>query len=246
MACSMTRWRPGSGEPPSRSIRPRGTSAIVSRGPVADVADAAGPAAAYVGRPYAGDRAIAGARGRGACRRDGPGRPRGARPASRAPSLTASCPSVSTTCASSGAARSPDGSGAGVLSTGYTLLVRRPVGVVGASRRGTSPFIMAIWKLGPALAAGTVSSPAPRPCRRLRLAEIAAGRGCCRCPQRSPRRRCIGSAPVEHPGCDASITGSSRARAGGDAAAAPSTSGCTSSSAARHRRWCSQTPTSPR
>jgi betaine-aldehyde dehydrogenase len=54
-----------------------------------------------------------------------------------------------------GAARSLDGTGAGTLSSGYTsLLVRRPLGVVGSIAPWNFPLIMAIWKLGPAVAAG--------------------------------------------------------------------------------------------
>ncbi|MFZ4485716.1 MAG: aldehyde dehydrogenase family protein, partial [Candidatus Nanopelagicales bacterium] len=53
-----------------------------------------------------------------------------------------------------GSARSLDGTGAGVLSQGYTsMLVRRPIGVVGSIAPWNFPFIMAIWKMGPALAA---------------------------------------------------------------------------------------------
>jgi acyl-CoA reductase-like NAD-dependent aldehyde dehydrogenase len=53
------------------------------------------------------------------------------------------------------AARSLEGTGAGVLSTGYTsLLVRRPIGVVAAITPWNFPFLMAVWKAGAALAAG--------------------------------------------------------------------------------------------
>ncbi|MEU0518686.1 aldehyde dehydrogenase family protein [Streptosporangium sp. NPDC006007] len=80
-----------------------------------------------------------------------------------------------------GAARSLEGTGAGVLSSGYTsVLVRRPVGVVGSIAPWNFPLVMAVWKLGPALAAGnaTVIKPAPRtPGTTLRLAELFAGAG---------------------------------------------------------------------
>lgn len=80
-----------------------------------------------------------------------------------------------------GAARSLEGSGAGVLSSGYTsMLVRRPIGVVGAITPWNFPMIMAIWKLGPALAAGNtiVIKPAPlTPRTTLRLAELAIEAG---------------------------------------------------------------------
>lgn len=73
-----------------------------------------------------------------------------------------------------GAARSLDGTGAGNLSTGYTsLLLRRPVGVVGSITPWNFPLIMAIWKLGPAVAAGNavVIKPAP-PTPRTTLALV--------------------------------------------------------------------------
>lgn len=64
-----------------------------------------------------------------------------------------------------GGARSLDGTGAGVLSAGYTsLLVRRPIGVVGSIAPWNFPLVMAVWKLGPAVAAGNgvVIKPAPQ------------------------------------------------------------------------------------
>ena len=80
-----------------------------------------------------------------------------------------------------GSARSLEGSGAGVLSEGYTsMLVRRPLGVVGGIAPWNFPLVMAIWKLGPALAAGNtmVLKPAPQtPSSTLRLAELAAEAG---------------------------------------------------------------------
>jgi betaine-aldehyde dehydrogenase len=80
-----------------------------------------------------------------------------------------------------GSARSLAGTGAGILSRGYTsLLVRRPIGVVGGIAPWNFPFVMAIWKMGPALAAGNtmVLKPAPgTPRSTLRLAELAAEAG---------------------------------------------------------------------
>ena len=77
-----------------------------------------------------------------------------------------------------GAARSLDGTGAGVFSDGYTsMLVRRPVGVVGRIAPWNFPLVMAVWKVGPALAAGNtvVIKPAPQtPGTTLRLAELFA------------------------------------------------------------------------
>ncbi|MFC4057551.1 aminobutyraldehyde dehydrogenase [Planomonospora corallina] len=80
-----------------------------------------------------------------------------------------------------GAARSLEGTGAGVLSAGYTsVLVRRPVGVVASITPWNFPLVMAVWKAGPALAAGNavVIKPAPRtPGTTLRLAELLARAG---------------------------------------------------------------------
>ncbi|MEV8632835.1 aminobutyraldehyde dehydrogenase [Streptosporangium sp. NPDC051023] len=80
-----------------------------------------------------------------------------------------------------GAARSLEGTGAGVLSSGYTsVLVRRPVGVVGSIAPWNFPLVMAVWKIGPALAAGNavVIKPAPQtPGTTLRLAELFAAAG---------------------------------------------------------------------
>lgn len=80
-----------------------------------------------------------------------------------------------------GAARSLEGSGAGVFSPGYTsVLLRRPVGVVGSIAPWNFPFVMAVWKVGPAVAAGNavVIKPAPQtPRTTLRLAELFAKAG---------------------------------------------------------------------
>ncbi len=80
-----------------------------------------------------------------------------------------------------GAGRSLEGTGAGVLSAGYTsMLIRRPIGVVGGIAPWNFPLIMGIWKFGPALAAGNtvVLKPAPAtPRTSLRLAELALEAG---------------------------------------------------------------------
>ena len=80
-----------------------------------------------------------------------------------------------------GAARSLEGSGAGELSKGYTsMLVRQPIGVVGSIAPWNFPFIMGVWKIGPALAAGNavVLKPAPlTPRSSIRLAELASEAG---------------------------------------------------------------------
>lgn len=80
-----------------------------------------------------------------------------------------------------GAARSLDGTGAGSLSEGYTsIITRRPIGVVAGITPWNFPLIMAIWKAGPALAAGNsvVLKPAPTtPRTTLRIAELAREAG---------------------------------------------------------------------
>ncbi len=79
------------------------------------------------------------------------------------------------------AARDVHGSHAGEYLTGYTSMFRRePVGVVGQIAPWNYPLMMAIWKIGPALAAGctTVLKPAPTtPITSLMLAELAAEAG---------------------------------------------------------------------
>lgn len=80
-----------------------------------------------------------------------------------------------------GAARALDGTGAGVFSAGYTsMVVRRPLGPIAAICPWNFPLIMAIWKVGAALAGGNtvVLKPAPTtPRSSLRLAELAARAG---------------------------------------------------------------------
>lgn len=116
-----------------------------------------------------------------------------------------------------GAARSLEGSGAGQLSQGYTsMLVRRPLGVVAGIAPWNFPFIMAIWKLGPALAAGNtvVLKPAPQtPSSTLRLAQIACEAGLPAGVLNVVTGGAeVGNALVEHPDVAmVSITGSSRA-----------------------------------
>src|SRR5262245_53800300 len=79
------------------------------------------------------------------------------------------------------AARSLHGTAAGEFSTGYTsMLLRRPVGVVAAIAPWNFPFVMAVWKVGAALAAGctVVLKPAPAtPRSAIRLAELALEAG---------------------------------------------------------------------
>jgi betaine-aldehyde dehydrogenase len=77
-----------------------------------------------------------------------------------------------------GAARCLEGRSAGEYVSGYTSIIRRePVGVVGQIAPWNYPLMMAIWKIGPALAAGNtvVLKPAETtPLSVLKLAEYAA------------------------------------------------------------------------
>ncbi|GAB4578263.1 MAG: gamma-aminobutyraldehyde dehydrogenase [Anaerolineales bacterium] len=79
------------------------------------------------------------------------------------------------------AARDVHGSHAGEFLGGFTSIFRRePVGVVGQIAPWNYPVLMAIWKLGPALAAGctVVLKPAPgTPLTSLMLAEMCAEAG---------------------------------------------------------------------
>ncbi len=77
--------------------------------------------------------------------------------------------------------RRQDGVASGEYVSGYTSLIRRePIGVVGAITPWNYPFMMAIWKLAPALAAGNavVIKPAPNtPITTIELAKIAIESG---------------------------------------------------------------------
>ncbi|MDQ1702742.1 MAG: betaine-aldehyde dehydrogenase [Frankiaceae bacterium] len=77
-----------------------------------------------------------------------------------------------------GAARCMEGRAAGEYVEGYTSIIRRePVGVIGQIAPWNYPLMMAIWKIGPALATGNavVLKPAPTtPMSTLRLAQLAA------------------------------------------------------------------------
>jgi 1-pyrroline dehydrogenase len=112
-----------------------------------------------------------------------------------------------------GGARLLEGRAAGEYLTGYTSMLRRdPVGVVASICPWNYPLMMAVWKFGPALAAGcpVVLKPSElTPLSTLKLAELLApvlpegvfnvvtGAGD------------VGAALVEHPGVDmVSLTGS--------------------------------------
>jgi betaine-aldehyde dehydrogenase len=75
-----------------------------------------------------------------------------------------------------GAARCLEGRASGEYLSGYTSMIRRePVGVVGQIAPWNYPLMMAIWKIGPALAAGNtiVLKPAETtPMTTLKLAEL--------------------------------------------------------------------------
>ena len=77
-----------------------------------------------------------------------------------------------------GAARLLEGKSAGEYIKGYTSMIRRePIGIVAGICPWNYPLMMAVWKLGPALAAGNVQilKPAEQtPLSLLRFLELAA------------------------------------------------------------------------
>ncbi|MDX2162609.1 MAG: gamma-aminobutyraldehyde dehydrogenase [bacterium] len=81
----------------------------------------------------------------------------------------------------SAAARDTHGHSAGEYAKGFTSIYRRePVGVVGQIAPWNYPLMMAVWKIGPALAAGctVVLKPAPgTPVTSLMLGELTAEAG---------------------------------------------------------------------
>jgi betaine-aldehyde dehydrogenase len=112
-----------------------------------------------------------------------------------------------------GAARNLEGKAAGEYLEGYTSWIRREaVGVIGQVAPWNYPLMMAVWKIGPALATGNtiVLKPAPTtPVSTLKMAEYAA--------EILPKGvlnvvaggNDAGAAMVEHPGVDmVSLTGS--------------------------------------
>jgi aminobutyraldehyde dehydrogenase len=76
-----------------------------------------------------------------------------------------------------GAARQLEGKSAGEYIEGYTSMIRRePLGIVGGICPWNYPLMMAIWKMGPALAAGNVQILKPSeqtPLSLLRFAQLA-------------------------------------------------------------------------
>ncbi|MDQ3434380.1 MAG: aldehyde dehydrogenase family protein, partial [Actinomycetota bacterium] len=77
-----------------------------------------------------------------------------------------------------GACRVMEGKAAGEYLEGYTSIVRRePIGVIGQIAPWNYPLMMAVWKIGPALATGNtvVLKPAETtPMSALKMAELAA------------------------------------------------------------------------
>jgi 1-pyrroline dehydrogenase len=76
-----------------------------------------------------------------------------------------------------GAARNLEGKSTGEYIKGYTSMIRRePVGIVGGICPWNYPLMMAVWKLGPALAAGNLQILKPSeqtPLSLLRFVELA-------------------------------------------------------------------------
>ena len=76
-----------------------------------------------------------------------------------------------------GAARHLEGQSAGEYIAGYTSMIRRePLGIVGGICPWNYPLMMAVWKLGPALAAGNCQILKPSeqtPLSLLRFAQLA-------------------------------------------------------------------------
>ena len=117
-----------------------------------------------------------------------------------------------------GAARILEGKSAGEYMKGFTSMIRRePVGVIGQVTPWNYPLAMAIWKIGPAIAAGNTVVLKPSdttPVATIRLAEIIGASGALPdgvlnviCGDRS-----TGKLVVEHPTPQmVAITGSVRA-----------------------------------
>src|SRR5881227_1189540 len=76
-----------------------------------------------------------------------------------------------------GAARNLEGKSAGEYIEGYTSMIRRePIGIVGGICPWNYPLMMAVWKMGPALAAGNLQILKPSeqtPLSLLRFVQLA-------------------------------------------------------------------------
>ena len=148
------------------------------------------------------------------------------------------------------AGRFLEGRAAGEYMEGYTSMLRRePLGVIGSIAPWNYPLNMATWKVAPALAVGNTVVLKPSeltPYTALRLAELAAdvlppgvlnvvcGQG-----------ETAGVALVAHPDVRDGVAHRLGGGGQGDrqGVVGDARSGCTSSSAARHRWSCSTTPT---
>jgi 1-pyrroline dehydrogenase len=112
-----------------------------------------------------------------------------------------------------GAARLLEGRAAGEYLNGYTSMLRRdPVGVVASIAPWNYPLMMAVWKIGPALAAGCTVVLKPSeltPLTSLKLAELAADILAPGVLNVITGDGDVGAALVRHPGIDmVSLTGS--------------------------------------
>lgn len=112
-----------------------------------------------------------------------------------------------------GGARLLEGRAAGEYVSGYTSMLRRdPVGVVAAVAPWNYPLMMAVWKLGPALAAGCTVVLKPSeltPLTTLKLAEMARELFPAGVVNVVLGDGATGAALVAHPGVDmVSLTGS--------------------------------------
>ncbi|WP_439938353.1 gamma-aminobutyraldehyde dehydrogenase [Nocardia sp. N13] len=126
-----------------------------------------------------------------------------------------------------GAARVLEGKAAGEYMAGHTSWIRRePIGVVGQVTPWNYPLLMAVWKIGPALAAGNTVVLKPSdttPESTLRLAELASEFLPTGTLNVVTGDRQTGRLLVEHPTPGlVAITGSVRAGAEVAASAAPS------------------------
>ena len=126
-----------------------------------------------------------------------------------------------------GAARLLEGKAAGEYMAGHTSWIRRePIGVVGQVTPWNYPLLMAVWKIGPALAAGNTVVLKPSdttPESTLRLAELASEFLPAGTLNVVTGDRETGRLLVEHPTPGlVAITGSVRAGAEVAASAAPS------------------------
>ena len=126
-----------------------------------------------------------------------------------------------------GAARVLEGKAAGEYMAGHTSWIRRePIGVVGQVTPWNYPLLMAVWKIGPALAAGNTVVLKPSdttPESTLRLAELASEFLPAGTLNVVTGDRETGRLLVEHPTPSlVAITGSVRAGAQVAASAAPS------------------------